>query len=90
MRRQIGRTLQRRFGASLIPDGVAGRCDRLIIELTCRLLIEMRTQGKFNAALAAQLRCCLAALGMTPADRSRVSTNLASLMGSPDADRFFS
>jgi hypothetical protein len=72
-----------------IPDGVAGRPDRIIVELTARLLIETRSKGKFTAAVAAQLRCCLASLGLTPADRSRVSASLADLV-TTDADRFFS
>jgi len=49
-------------------------------------------QGDFNAALASQLRCCLAALGMTPADRSRVSTSFvqhAMATNRNNPDRFF-
>jgi hypothetical protein len=60
--------------ANAIPAQVATRADRLIVELTCRLVVKMREDPeKFNSAMAGQLRCCLASLGMTPADRSRVS-----------------
>jgi hypothetical protein len=72
---------------SAIPTGVVGKSDRLIVELTCRLVIKMRA-GEFTPALASQLRCCLAALGMTPADRSRVG---AHVMSAEEAklERFF-
>lgn len=74
----------------MVPAGVAGHSDRLIIELCVRLTIQMRSKGKFTAAVAAQLRCCLAALGMTPSDRSRVVTGLSMSGGhSADLDEFF-
>lgn len=73
---------------SAIPAGVAGKSDRLIVELTCRLVIEMRA-GEFTPALASQLRCCLAALGMTPADRSRVTTSAVQRMQSDPAEKYF-
>jgi len=44
-----------------IPAGVATKADRVIVEVVCRLVISMRT-GKFNAALASQLRSCLGSL----------------------------
>jgi hypothetical protein len=60
--------------ANAIPAGVATKADRLLIELTCRIVAIMREEpARFTSAMAAQLRCCLASLGMTPADRSRVS-----------------
>jgi hypothetical protein len=56
------------------PAGVATKSDRLILEVVCRLVANMREEPeKFSSAMAVQLRCCLATLGMTPADRSRVS-----------------
>lgn len=69
-----------------VPAGILGKADRLIVELTCRLLIKSRT-GECTPALASQLRYCLASLGMTPADRSRVATSPSELMS--EADRFF-
>jgi hypothetical protein len=76
---------------SCIPADCAGHSDRIIVELTTRLLIQMRSKGKFNAAVAAQLRCCLATLGMTPADRSRVSASLAANLdcAKPGLEEFF-
>jgi len=57
---------------SLVPSGVLQRSDRIVVELICYLLHELRT-GKATVASIAQLRMALASLGMTPADRSRVS-----------------
>jgi hypothetical protein len=57
---------------SLVPDGVLQRSDRLIVELISHLVYDLRT-GESTIASIAQLRMALASLGMTPADRSRVS-----------------
>lgn len=54
------------------PAGVLTSADRCILELTAALLAKRRT-GALNGFLAQQLRACLASLGMTPADRSKVS-----------------
>ena len=56
----------------LVPDGVLAKSDRLIVELIVELMHDLRT-GNSNVASIAQLRMSLASLGMTPADRSRVS-----------------
>lgn len=53
------------------PQGVLTKADRIIVELTASLLALKRTRP-LNGFLAQQLRACCAALGMTPADRSRV------------------
>src|SRR5271169_3973184 len=45
--------------ASIIPPHVATRADRLIVELTCRVLISLRA-GKSSPAMWGQLRGCLA------------------------------
>jgi hypothetical protein len=73
--------------ANAIPAGVATKADRLIVELTCRLLIDMRAK-KLTPALASQLRYCLASLGMTPADRSRVASSVTARLDDP-GERFF-
>jgi hypothetical protein len=73
--------------ANMIPPGVATKADKIIVELACRLIIQMRT-GRCTPALASQLRCCLASLGMTPADRSRVLTAAVEAMDDP-ADKYF-
>jgi len=75
--------------ANMAPAGVLTKADRLILEVTCRLVIEMR-EKRFSGAIAAQLRCCLASLGMTPADRSRVASNVVSMtVEETRAARFF-
>lgn len=55
-----------------VPKGAATKADRFIVELTCRLLMELR-EGACTAPLAAQLRACFEALGLTPAARARLS-----------------
>lgn len=62
--------------ADLIPPGVAGKNDRLVFELLCRLVGCMRvgTEG-LTPALATQVRMACAVFGMTPADRSRVAAS---------------
>ena len=57
---------------SLIPSGVLQRSDRILLEVICHLINDLRT-GQSTVASIAQLRMALASLGMTPADRSRVS-----------------
>jgi hypothetical protein len=71
-----------------IPEGVATAADRLIIELTTRLTIKMRSKGECAPVLASQLRCCLGSLGMTPADRSRVASSVTASLDDP-GERFF-
>ena len=55
-----------------IPDGVLFAIDAVIVELTVRLTEKMHL-GALKASEIGQLRGCLASLGATPADRSRVS-----------------
>lgn len=56
------------------PTGVLTKADRIIVELTASLLALKRTKP-LSGFLAQQLRACCAALGMTPADRSRVGAS---------------
>ena len=70
-----------------VPAGVLTKADRLIVELLCRLLVEMRDK-KLTPALATQIRGCLGSLGMTPADRSRVVAHVMSAEGAK-LERFF-
>ena len=60
---------------SQIPPGVATRSDRQIVELTVRLIGKVRVQkgAALTPSMAAQIRACLACLGMTPADRARLT-----------------
>ena len=59
----------------LLPDGVLQATDRMAVELTARLIARFRAldDDKVNMAQVAQIRTALASLGMTPADRSKVS-----------------
>lgn len=53
------------------PVGVLKSRDRFVLETTVRVLHELRTSSKFQAATGALLHKCLVSLGMTPADASR-------------------
>lgn len=56
----------------LIPFGVATKADRLLVEILARLILRVRTNPeRLNPATASQIRACLCALGMTPADRAK-------------------
>lgn len=54
-----------------VPVGVLKACDTYVIELTVVLTAKLRTEG-LKASELGQYRGCLASLGITPADRSRV------------------
>ena len=54
------------------PEGVLTRADRFIVELTARLFARWRSKATPSAWVGTQLRTCLASMGMTPSDRSRV------------------
>lgn len=54
-----------------VPEGILFACDAYVVELTVRLTQKMR-DGKLSASETGQYRGCLASLGITPADRSRV------------------
>lgn len=57
---------------AMIPAGVLTGADRILVELTCTLISGLRlsTSQKGDKAL---LKNCLASLGMTPAERSKIS-----------------
>lgn len=63
----------------LLPDSVLQSTDRMAVELTSRLVARFRSIGDADVSMAqvAQIRTALASLGMTPADRSRVSSKKA-------------
>jgi len=76
----------------VLPATVLQATDRMAVELAARLIAQFRAQpdAEVTSAQVAQIRTALAVLGMTPADRSRVSakketpTNpFAALMGGP-------
>lgn len=55
-----------------VAPGVLFACDAYVVELTVRLTEKMRA-GQLTSSETGQYRGCLASLGITPADRSRVS-----------------
>lgn len=56
------------------PDGVLTGSDRLLIELACRNLGQIRASGeRMTAAQSAEMRRCLGEMGMTPSERARLS-----------------
>jgi hypothetical protein len=78
----------------LLPASVLQATDRLAVELTARLIANFRAMDDADVSMAqvAQIRTALATLGMTPADRSRVSAKketpsnpFAALMGDKKA-----
>lgn len=60
--------------AEIVPPGVLGDSDRWIVEIAARLMAKLRDAGELGPGQLAQLVGCLARLGMTPADRSRIGT----------------
>ena len=69
------------------PPGVLTQVDRQLVELTCKLIADMRGNwAKFTAAQMGQLRGCLAQLGMTPVDRSRLKIEQPKDQDDPWAD----
>ena len=57
-----------------VPCGVATKHDRVVFELLIRLLARAReTPAALSPALAAQIRACAGAFGMSSADRAKLS-----------------
>ena len=56
----------------LVPPAVLAKSDRIVVELIARLLQKLR-EGMIKGAELNILVTCLSRLGLTPADRSRVS-----------------
>jgi hypothetical protein len=54
------------------PIDVLRSRDRLIVELAVRVLAAIRAEESPDPALVSQLKGCLSAMGMTPADASKV------------------
>jgi hypothetical protein len=57
---------------SMIPAGVLTGADRIMVELTCSLICGLRN-GTSERGDKALLKGCLASMGMTPAERSKIS-----------------
>jgi phage terminase small subunit len=69
---------------SLAHPGVLCLADSMWLEMTVRLVCEMR-DGTISNQGRGQLQVCLGKLGMNPADRSRVQTTLEQL--EPEAEQ---
>src|SRR5215471_1512206 len=65
--------------AGLLPRGVAGNSDRIVMELLCVLMAKFR-RGKAIPGEQKQIESLLGRFGMTAADRSRVTARLADAM----------
>ena len=61
--------------ARISPPGVLANSDRWFVEMTVRLMTRVR-QGTAKTMDTGQLLQCLGRMGLTPADRSRVSAVL--------------
>lgn len=57
-----------------VPPGVLTSADRFILEITCSLTLKMRNLT-ISTGETTQLISCLGRLGLTPADRSRVTVD---------------
>jgi len=55
------------------PDGVLTKADRHLIEISVRLLAQIRADAEVSAAHMSQFRACLSEMGMTPSARARLS-----------------
>ena len=59
---------------AIAPPRVLANCDTAIVEVTARLWAKMR-ERTINAAETGLLIKCLGLLGMSPADRSKVTAS---------------
>lgn len=57
----------------LAPANVLTRSDRILVELAARNVANMRAKPDLPAALSAEIRRCLAEMGMSPAERTRLT-----------------
>ena len=55
-----------------VPALVLTSADRTLVEIVCRLKFKLRT-GKIHGGELSVLASCLTRMGLTPADRSRIS-----------------
>jgi hypothetical protein len=56
----------------LVPAGVLTSADRLLVEVTVGLLLKLR-ERYIKPVEIGHLRACLGSMGLTPADRTRVT-----------------
>lgn len=67
---------QREAWAEIVDTAIPGvltGADRVLVELAARLLADIWAADEVPTMKAARLEACLGRMGMTPADRSRVS-----------------
>jgi phage terminase small subunit len=60
--------------AEQVPAGVLTIADRILVEITVKLIARLRDPNeRLKAAETNQIIACLARMGLTPADRSKIS-----------------
>jgi hypothetical protein len=60
--------------AAQVPPGVLTVADRILVEIACKLIARMRDpKDQLKAAETNQIISCLARMGLTPADRSKIA-----------------
>jgi hypothetical protein len=60
--------------AEQVPHGVLTVADRILVEITAKLIARMRDpEDQLKASETNQIISCLSRMGLTPADRSRVA-----------------
>jgi hypothetical protein len=57
------------------PPGVLRQADVLLVELTVRLLAQVRASAEIQPGIVTQLRLCLAAMGLDPTSRCRLTVS---------------
>lgn len=57
----------------MAPEGVLTGSDRALVEITVRLLAQVRSVPVVESATATQFRLCLTEMGMTPSARNRLT-----------------
>ncbi len=72
-----------------VPDGVLLQSDSLIVEISARLLAQFRTDPAMPTARIAILSSCLGRMGLSPADRSKVTVPQPEKAKESAWDQFF-
>ena len=69
---------------TIVPSGVLFASDRWNAEIACLLMAKLRRREPMTGAELARLADCLTKMGMTPADRTRITVSDAG--GAEDED----
>jgi phage terminase small subunit len=68
------------------PKGVLTAADRLLLEVTCHLVVHFRSGAVIRASEVAMLLAALGRLGLSPADRAKL--NVQPEPPKPDDDKY--